>query len=149
MASFDSATHHWAQLVPELNVSDIAASLRFWCDLLGFAVLFDRPEEGFAYLGRDGAEVMLEQLGPASWPVGEMVRPFGRGINLQIDVAAVQPMLDRLAAAAWPLYLPPQDRWYRAGDVENGQRQFLVQDPDGYLLRFAESLGRRPAARQS
>ena len=144
MTEFEATTHDWAQVVPELNVTDIGASLRFWCDLLGFAVLFDRPEEGFAYLSRDGAEVMLEQLNTTSWHVGEMVRPFGRGINLQIDVSAIQPMLDALAAANWPLYLPPKERWYRAGDKENGQRQFLVQDPDGYLLRFAESLGQRP-----
>jgi catechol 2,3-dioxygenase-like lactoylglutathione lyase family enzyme len=149
MMSFDASTHDWAGLVPELNVTDIAVSLRFWRDLLGFTVLYDRPEQGFAYLAREGAEVMLERLDETSWHVGEMARPFGRGINLQIGVSAIQPMLDALAAADWPLYLPPRERWYRAGDQETGQRQFLVQDPDGYLLRFAESLGQRPVQDRS
>lgn len=144
MTTFDASTHDWQRVVPELNVTDIAVSLGFWRDLLGFAALYDRPEEGFAYLSRDGAEVMLEQLGAESWHVGEMARPFGRGINLQIEVRAIQPMLEALAKAGWPLYLEPRDRWYRTGDHETGQRQFLVQDPDGYLLRFAESLGQRP-----
>jgi hypothetical protein len=27
-----------------------------------------------------------------------------------------------------------------------GNRQFVVADPDGYLLRFHEALGTRPAA---
>ncbi len=144
MTDTEAAAMEGVLVVPELNVTDIAASLRFWCGLLGFAVLYDRPEEGFAYLSKDGAEVMLEQLGPDSWHVGEMTRPFGRGINLQIEVRAIAPMLEALAAAGWPLYLEPRERWYRAGDHESGQRQFLVQDPDGYLLRFAEYLGQRP-----
>ncbi|WP_244876994.1 VOC family protein [Acidocella facilis] len=39
----------------------------------------------------------------------------------------------------------PEEAWYRAGEVEVGQRQFLVMDPDGYLLRLAEDIGERPA----
>lgn len=149
MAAFDASTHEWQVLVPELNVTDIAVSLKFWCGLLGFNILYDRAEEGFAYLARENASVMLEQLGKDSWHVGEMSRPFGRGINLQIHVSAVQPMLDSLAKADWPLYLPLRERWYRAGDMESGQLQFLVQDPDGYLLRFAEDLGERPLEKRA
>ncbi|WFN95188.1 hypothetical protein [Gordonia sihwensis] len=43
-------------LVPELAVIDCSVSVRFWRDLLGFEVLYDRPEEGFAYLALDGME---------------------------------------------------------------------------------------------
>ena len=49
----------WARLVPELLVTDINKSLRFWRDLCGFAVLFNRPDEGFAYLDLGGAQIML------------------------------------------------------------------------------------------
>jgi catechol 2,3-dioxygenase-like lactoylglutathione lyase family enzyme len=146
MTDFDANKHDWAPLVPELNVCDIRQSLHFWCDLLGFRTLYDRLEEGFAYLEREGAAVMLEQLGPTSWSVGELAKPFGRGINLQISAASIQPILDNLAGAKWPLFVPPMERWYRTGHTESGQRQFLVQDPDGYLLRFAEGLGDRLVA---
>jgi catechol 2,3-dioxygenase-like lactoylglutathione lyase family enzyme len=146
MTDFDPVTHDWAPLAPELYVVDIERSLQFWCELLGFRALYRRPEAGFAYLERERAQVMLEQNGSESWSVGEMVNPFGRGINLQIATSSLQPMLDRLAAAAWPLFATPTARWYRTGDSESGQRQFLVQDPDGYLLRFAESLGQRGIA---
>ena len=40
----------FAPLVPELDVFDLAASLRFWRDVLGFRVAYRRPENGFAYL---------------------------------------------------------------------------------------------------
>ena len=72
-------------------------------------------------------------------------RPFGRGLNLQIGVAALAPMLAVLGDAGVPLLRGPEERWYRREGVELGHRQFVVADPDGYLLRFFESLGERPA----
>ena len=129
-------------LVPELDVSDLAASLHFWCTLLGFAVAYDRPAARFAYLVRGPIQIMLcERNG--NWNVGELNRPFGRGINLQMTVASLAPILDALAAAGWPLFRTPNEVWFRAGGQESGQREFLVQDPDGYLLRFAQDIGTR------
>ena len=58
-------------------------------------------------------------------------------------VLRVAEGLAALEAASWPLYLAPEEKWYRAGNRESGVRQFIVQDPDGYLLRFQESLGLR------
>ncbi|WP_439550235.1 bleomycin resistance protein [Falsiroseomonas sp.] len=138
-------TFDYAKLVPELLVSELPASLRFWGGLCGFAVAYDRPEEGFAYLHRDGVQVMLEEaFRPGRrWITGPLERPFGRGINLQIQLPAIAPVLAALEAASWPLYLAPEEKWYRAGGHESGVRQFIVQDPDGYLLRFQESLGLR------
>ncbi len=138
-------------MVPELLVSNLAASLSFWVSLVGFSVRFDRPDGGFAYLEGNGAAVMLEEFAACrrQWLTGPMEPPYGRGINFQIDVDDVEAIIGRLAAAAWPLYRPVADAWYRAGDLEHGQRQFLVQDPDGYLLRLAQHIGDRPAASQS
>lgn len=141
-----AANFTWARLVPELLVSDIAASLVFWRDLCGFRVAFDRPEEGFAYLDRDGAQVMLEERGRGrNWITGPLATPLGRGINFQIAVASVEPILQALKRASWPLFMVPERKWYRTGATEAGVCQFLVQDPDGYLIRFAEDLGERPA----
>jgi hypothetical protein len=47
----------------------------------------------------------------------------------------------------WPRYEEPRENWYRVGVNESGLRQLLVQDLDGYLIMFAQSLGRRPATR--
>jgi hypothetical protein len=41
------------------------------------------------------------------------------------------------------LFRKPHDAWYRVGAHEDGNHQFPVQDPGGYLLRFAESFGTR------
>ncbi|AWN46528.1 bleomycin resistance family protein [Methylobacterium terrae] len=135
-----------AKLVPELVVADLAASLHFWVGLIGFRIAYDRPETRFAYLDLDGAQVMLDQYDPAAsrWLTGPMDRPLGRGINLQIEVPAVEPVLARLDQAGWPLVMAVEDAWYRTGTIEVGQRQFLVQDPDGYLVRLGAKLGERP-----
>jgi catechol 2,3-dioxygenase-like lactoylglutathione lyase family enzyme len=133
-----------ARLVPELICSDIERSLRFYTDVLGFSVLYSRPEERFAYLDLDGAQVMIEQSIGRRFLAGELEHPYGRGINLQIEVSAVEPLYAVVQTSGAPIYLPLEDTWYRREDVLLGSHQFIVQDPDGYLLRFFEDLGRRP-----
>jgi catechol 2,3-dioxygenase-like lactoylglutathione lyase family enzyme len=138
------------RLVPELIVTEIGASLRFWRDVLGFRVVYDRPEQCFAAIERDGVEFMLEQhgAGPAErvniWDTGPLERPFGRGINFEIMVSDLAILLEALAAADWPIFFGPEERWYRVSTYETGVRQALVQDPDGYLLRLSQSIGQRP-----
>lgn len=128
-------------LVPELLVSDTAASLRFWCGLCGFTVLYDRPEEGFACIERDGARVMLDRRDAGrDWVAAPLEKPFGRGINLEIAVADLAPLLAALEAAGWPLFLEAEEKRYRVGAAFARVRQFIVQDPDGYLLRFSQRL---------
>ncbi len=135
-----------ARLVPELDCSNFEASLSFYVGVLGFKLRYDRTEAKFAYLEREGAELMLEELSPESWLTGEMVRPFGRGINFQIEVGDVAALREAVRAAGVAVYREIEDAWYRAENAYVGNRQFLVQDPDGYLLRFFQSLGQRRSA---
>lgn len=78
-----------------------------------------------------------------NWETGTLERPLGRGINFQMFVDSVAPLLDALMREKWPLFRECHDAWYRVAGEVRGNRQFLVQDPDGYLLRFAEDLGSR------
>jgi catechol 2,3-dioxygenase-like lactoylglutathione lyase family enzyme len=135
----------WAALVPELLVTDLNRSLAFYVDGCGFRVRYARPEEGFAYLASGMAQIMLEQTTEDSWITGPLIPPLGRGINFQIEVEDIAALHDRLVALGTPLFRPLKTEWYRVGDVEHGQTQFLVQDPDGYLLRFMQHLEERPA----
>ncbi|WP_226501498.1 VOC family protein [Pseudomonas sp. MWU16-30322] len=134
------------KLVPELMVTNLDSSLAFWVSCLGFKIAYQRPEDGFAYLDLNGAQVMLEQIDSdaGQWLAAPLIKPFGRGINLQIDVEAVAPIIQKLDLAGFALYRECKDTWYRADNVEVGQREFIVQDPDGYLVRLVERLGERP-----
>lgn len=134
-------------LVPEFAVSDWHRSKFFYCGILGFDCLYERPEEGFCYLRMGQAELMIDQIGQGrSFDDGHLPdsRPFGKGVNIQIRIPAVEPLVAALALNAYPLFLPVEEKWYRIRTEETGNRQFVVADPDGYLLRFFQDLGLRP-----
>jgi catechol 2,3-dioxygenase-like lactoylglutathione lyase family enzyme len=134
------------RIVPEIYCSDIARSLSFYVEVCGFAVRYARPEERFAYLDLDGAELMLEQpVDPTrTLLAATLEHPFGRGVNLQIEVDNVDRLHERALTAGCRIVLQLEDRWYRVDDNEAGNRQFAMMDPDGYVLRFFRDLGRRP-----
>ncbi len=138
-------------VVPELDVADLARSLSFYVDILGFSVRIERPEEQFAYLTRGPVHLMLEQAdGPGRrFRTAPLEYPFGRGMNLQIEVPDVDQLHVQALRAGAAIHIPLEERWYRRGDDEAGHRQFVVIDPDGYLLRFFTSLGRRQAAQSA
>lgn len=147
MTSPDETSRNWAALVPELCVSDLQISLGFYRDVLGFSERFSRPEDGFAYLQLGSAQIMIEQISDdpeAGWQTGTLSRPFGRGVNFQIEVADIAGLAERVSQAGLPYFRPMATRWYRDGDDEHGQTEFLVQDPDGYLLRFVQVIRIRP-----
>lgn len=129
-----------APLVPELYVSDLQRSLSFYCDLLEFDLVYDRPEEKFAYLERGGAEIMLEEPVGRVWLAAALESPFGRGVSLQIAVNDAHSLHDRCIGAQAHIFLPLETRTYRRMDEQIAMQQFVVQDPDGYLLRFAQRI---------
>jgi catechol 2,3-dioxygenase-like lactoylglutathione lyase family enzyme len=135
-----------SRLTPELDVSDLDRSLTFYVETAGFRVLYQRVEERFAYLDLDGVHLMLEEAaGPGRrFRTAPLEHPYGRGINLQIEVADVDALHARIRAAGFDLLIPLEERWYRRDRMERGHRQFVVADPDGYLLRFFADLGQRP-----
>lgn len=136
-------------LVPELHCSDLDRSLAFYVDLLGFRILYDRPEERFAFLERRGAELMFDEYIPGARMLAKALfeQPYGRGINFQISVEDVDALHAAVIGAGLPIFLPLEERWYRQDDTELGCRQFIVQDPDGYLIRLSQPLGTRPVKR--
>ena len=130
-------------LVPELLCTDLSATKAFYVGVLGFDVRYERPEETFVYLRREEADLMFEQAdGPGRrWVTGPLERPLGRGVNFQIETRGVADLHARVVAGSpGSIYLPLEERRYRCGDRWATNRQFVVSDPDGYLLRFAEFL---------
>ncbi|MEM6158950.1 VOC family protein [Erwinia sp. P6884] len=136
----DGKATYWNAMVPELTVTDFPASLHFYVDVLGFTVMIRRNEPEFAYICFGEAQLMLEQQHPQGWNTADLVHPLGRGINFQIEVDEVEPIVARLQAHDVPLYRTLRDSYYSTGETEACQREFLVQDPDGYLLRFSQHI---------
>jgi catechol 2,3-dioxygenase-like lactoylglutathione lyase family enzyme len=134
-----------ARLIPELEVEDLDRSLAFYTGVIGCTVVYARPEERFAFLDLQSANLMLEEAaGPGRRFHGApLEHPYGRGVNFQIQVANVDELHARVLAAQAHVVLPMEERWYRRSGHETGNRQFVVADPDGYLLRFFTDLGQR------
>ncbi len=127
------------KLIPELTVSKLEKSLNFYTKILGFKVEYSRIEEGFAFLSLGKSQIMIDE--GTKWKTDKLEYPLGRGINFQIEVNKIDPLIRRLRKNKINLFLEPEEKWYKVKNVEMGNRQFLVQDPDGYLLRFFEDLG--------
>ncbi len=134
---------YWNPMVPELTVTDFNASLKFYCDILGFSIRFQRSEPDFVYLELEKVQLMLEPIHEDMWQTADLEKPFGRGVNFQIELTDIAPVLERLQSANVPLFREQKDNWYDTGETLSGQREFLVQDPDGYLLRFSQYLGEK------
>ncbi len=136
-------------LVPELYVSEYSRSLNYYVDVIGFEVLYDRPEDRFAALALGAAHLMIEeapslhaatsaQIQAGEWRPAPLERPFGRGLNFEIRVPNVSVIFERLERYSQPVLLAPHNRRYRVGDRSVEYKTLLVPDPDGYLLRFVE-----------
>jgi len=124
-------------LIPELYVASFEKSIAFYTNVLGFSIEYQRTEDGFAFLSLGESQIMIDQIDKGrTWKTGAFNHPFGRGINFQIKVENIDPLLMNCKKNNIKLFLEPEEIWYRQQDVQVGTKQFLVQDPDGYLLRF-------------
>ena len=125
------------KLIPELSVTDINKTREFYVDILGFKICYERPEDKFIFVEKDGNQIMLEQIND-NWNVGKMEYPFGRGINFEMTISDVDAVYERIEKAGIKLFRKMEVKDYECGDEIVHQKQFLVQDPDGYLLRFVD-----------
>jgi len=130
------------KLIPELSVSNLNKSLEFYTKILGFKIEYQREESKFAFLSIQGSQIMIQENNE-NWSTGKLEYPFGRGVNLSIDVNDVDRIVKKLEDHKYPVKMMPKKNWYRKGDVLLGVKEILVLDPDGYLLRFSQSVSNR------
>lgn len=133
----------WNQMIPELDIFDLEESLHFYKDLIGFKVIYDREEDKFVFLQFENVQFMIQEIDKENnkWQTGKLEYPLGVGINFQIDVTNIDEIYNRLKEANYKIFVEMEDHWYRKDNILMGCREFLVQDPNGYLLRFSQDLG--------
>ena len=125
-------------LIPELTVTDINKSKEFYTKVLGFKIEYERPEDKFTFLSLGEAQLMLDEIND-NWNVGELKYPFGNGINFQIDIEDIDGFVRKVKAWNVPLFKDIFTSSYQCGGVCYEEKEVLIQDPDGYLLRFSET----------
>ena len=55
-------------------------------------------------------------------------------------VPTIDEIYTRLKKENYKIFVELEDHWYRKDNILMGCREFLVQDPNGYLLRFSQDL---------
>ena len=121
-------------LIPELSVSNIETSKKFYQNI-GFEIKYERKENKFCFLQLEGNQIMIEEQNN-NWNTGKMEYPYGRGINISMAIKNVEKMYNELKEKKVEFYLGLETHEYKVDNEIYKDEEFLIQDPDGYLLRF-------------
>ena len=122
-------------LIPELSVFDIIQTKNFY-EELGFKIEYERQEEKFVFMSFQDSQFMFEQIHDEGWNTGELIYPLGRGINFSIAVDDIENLYTLVKSKKLEIYKKLTKSVYLVNGIEEIQMEFLIQDPNGYLLRF-------------
>ena len=126
--------YDFKKLTPNLVVSNVERSVAFYRDVLGMTVTTTVPDAApyvFAIVQSGGVELFLNAPEPAAaeYPAFKN-RPIGGTLTLFIDVADVRGAYETLKGRV-KVVMPIEKKWY-------GVTEFAFEDPDGYVVTFAE-----------
>ena len=121
-------------LTPNLIVSDVARSIGFYRDLLGFSLGPTVPEQApyvFAIVQSGPVQIFLNAPEPAVAEYPAFAgRPLGGTLTLFIEVERISEVYEDLRTRV-EVVMPLEKKWY-------GVTEFAFADPDGYLITYAE-----------
>ena len=123
------------KLIPELSVFDISQTKDFY-KKLGFKIEYERAEENIVFMSFEDSLFMFEQIHDIGWNTGALEYPLGRGINLSITVENVEALYETVKNGQMDIYRELTKSTYLVNGVAEEPIEFLIQDPNGYLLRF-------------
>ena len=132
----------WNQMILEFDVFKLKESLHFYIELIGFNVVYERIEDKFAFIEFENVQIMLQEINKSEnkWETAKLEYPLGRGINFQIDVINIDKIYNKLKENKYKIFVDIEEHCYRKDNILTGCKEFLVQDPNGYVLRFSEDL---------
>lgn len=122
------------KLIPELSVTDINKSLEFYKNI-GFRVVYKREEDKLFFLELEGSQIMIQQNNN-NWNVAVLEYPYGRGINLSIEVKDIEKIYKKVKEHKYKLFLDIETHSYKVEEKIYNDIEFIILDPDGYMLRF-------------
>ena len=127
---------HFKKLTPNLLVANVERSLAFYVDTLGFARSMTVPEQSpfvFAAVTSGSIEIFVNDASTAVKEYPAFVgKPIGATGTMFIEVEGVDAIHDRLKSRV-KIVMPIVTQFY-------GMREFAIEDPDGYVITFAERL---------
>ena len=122
------------KLIPELSVTNIDKSKEFYLKL-GFKIMYERKKDKFAFLELEGNQLMIEEIND-NWNTGKLKYPFGRGVNISMTINDIDKYYQELVNKNIIFFKDIMTNEYDVNGKTYLDKEFLIQDPDGYLLRF-------------
>ena len=122
--------------IPELSVFDINKSKNFYLNVLGAKIEYERQEDKFVFLSLEENQLMLEEIHDNGWNIGELTYPLGQGINISLEIKNVDSIYQRVKEHNITLYRDMKISHYTGANEIIKQKEFLLQDPNEYLLRL-------------
>jgi lactoylglutathione lyase len=124
----------FTKLTPNLLVASVERSLAFYVDTLGFERGMTVPDQSpfvFGSVTAGPVEIFFNDAAGAvkEYP-GFAGKPIGCSGTLFIEVDGVNALHDRLKLRV-KVVMPIETKFY-------GMREFAIEDPDGYVITFAE-----------
>ena len=134
---------YFNKIIPELSVTNLKESLKFY-QTVGFKIEYERVENKFVFLSLGEIQFMIQEISlEDKWNIAPLKYPFGNGVNFQLEVENVDKIYNLLKENNYKIAFEMEENWYRQDNKLLGNKEFLVQDPDGYLIRFSEDLGEK------
>jgi uncharacterized glyoxalase superfamily protein PhnB len=126
------------KITPNLVVSNVSASLKFYEQVLGLARQMTVPEQEpfvFASVGSGSVEIFLNQKETVVAEYAAFAgKPLGGTFTMYVEVDNVEELHRRLQLHKVKMVMPMEKKFY-------GMQEFAVSDPDGYLITFAQRVG--------
>lgn len=119
-------------VAPGFTANDAAATIKWYCDVLGFKVV-ERWEHEGQFLGAQiGSGAVIINIGQDDWKQGRD-RIKGQGTRQYFLMGPdIDAYADAIKARGGVLAHEPKDDW--------GMRAFSIDDPDGFKLTFMTML---------
>jgi uncharacterized glyoxalase superfamily protein PhnB len=129
----------FTRITPNLLVSSVERSLAFYVDTLGFERGMTVPDASpfaFASVTSGPVEIFFNDAAGAVKEYPAFAgKPIGCSGTLFVEMQEVDALHDRIKAAV-RVVMSIETKFY-------GMREFAIEDPDGYVITFAERVPQR------
>jgi lactoylglutathione lyase len=127
------------KLTPNLVVPNVEASLNFYCTVLGFQpgiTVPDAPPYVFGSVASGSVEIFFNDQKTVAEDYPALgAKPIGGSLTLFIEVEGIEDLFQKVQQHGVKITMPMKDQFY-------GMREFAMQDPDGWIITFAERIAK-------
>jgi len=135
------------KLTPDMMVSDVGETVKFYIEKLGFKLdmlvpenektienkLIDNKKYAYAMVSRDEVFVMFMNKDAYAQDIPELNGPIGASLTLYYDVDDVEDLYESFKKQEVEIVKDISTTWY-------GMKEFYIKDCNGYILGFAERM---------